>query len=95
MKKQQLSARPGRVKPKKRNLKQRASARPALGRSRRRRKPAALAYDPWKLYEDFKIQTARSFRGGKWTIRKWVGTSSEAHAIRLILKDRCNAELSG
>ena len=38
-----MSARPGRVKTKQRNLKQRASARPALGRSRRRRKPAALA----------------------------------------------------
>jgi len=38
-----MSARPGRVKTKMRNLKQRASARPALGRSRRRRNPAALA----------------------------------------------------
>jgi hypothetical protein len=40
--KSQLSARPGRGKAKKRNLKQRASARPALGHSRRRSKPAAL-----------------------------------------------------
>ena len=38
-----MSARPGRVKTKTRNLKRRASARPVLGRSRRRRKPAALA----------------------------------------------------
>ena len=38
-----MSARPGRVKTKQRNLKRRATARPALGRSRRRRKPAALA----------------------------------------------------
>ena len=38
-----MSARPGRVKTKMRNLQRRATARPALGRSRRRRKPAALA----------------------------------------------------
>ena len=47
--KSQLSARPGRVKTKQRNLKQRATARPALGRSRRRRKPAALANIGWAL----------------------------------------------
>jgi len=41
--KKSLSAPPGGVKTKQRILKQRASARPALGRSRRRSKPAALA----------------------------------------------------
>jgi hypothetical protein len=92
--KKSLSAPPGGVKTKTRSLKRRASARPALSRSRRRRKPAALAtYDPWRLYEDFKLQTKRSYRGPKWTLRKWVGTTAEARAILSVLKGRADAAL--